>query len=63
MILANTGTNEKVLAVVNSAGAVGGVVGGLVMSAWGGPKRRVHGVLFGWFISSLLGIGADGFWA
>ncbi len=55
MILANTGTNEKVLAVVNSAGAVGGVVGGLVMSAWGGPKRRVYGVLFGWFIASLLG--------
>jgi hypothetical protein len=25
------------------------------MSAWGGPKKRVHGVLFGWFISSLLG--------
>ncbi len=56
MILANTGTNEKILAVVNSAAAVGGVVGGLVMSAWGGPKRRVNGVLFGWFISSLLGL-------
>jgi len=56
MILANTANSAKSLAVVNSAGAVGGVVGGLVMSAWGGPKRRVHGVLFGWFISSLLGI-------
>jgi MFS transporter, DHA3 family, macrolide efflux protein len=55
MILANTASNAKILAVVNSAGAIGGVVGGLVMSAWGGPKRRVHGVLFGWFISSLLG--------
>src|SRR4030043_819761 len=55
MVLANTGSNEKILAVVYSAGAVGGVVGGLVMSAWGGPKKRVHGVLFGWFIASLLG--------
>ena len=55
MILANTGSNEKALAYVNSAAAVGGVLGGLVMSAWGGPKRRVHGVLMGWFISSLLG--------
>ena len=55
MILANTASNEKALALVNSAGAVGGVVGGLVMSAWGGPKRRVHGVLGGWFIASLLG--------
>jgi hypothetical protein len=26
------------------------------MSAWGGPKRRVHGVLAGWAISSLLGV-------
>jgi MFS family permease len=55
MILANTASNEKILAVVNSAGAIGGVVGGLAMSTWGGPKKRVHGVLFGWFISSLLG--------
>jgi len=55
MILANTGSSEKALAYVNSAGAIGGVVGGLVMSAWGGPKRRVNGVLMGWFFASLLG--------
>jgi DHA3 family macrolide efflux protein-like MFS transporter len=55
MVLANTGSNEKALAYVNSAGAVGGVVGGLVMSAWGGPKRRAYGVLLGWFVASLLG--------
>ncbi len=61
MILANSGNSEKALAYVNSAGAVGGVVGGLVMSAWGGPKRRVHGVLMGWIISSLLGLVLMGF--
>ncbi len=61
MVLANTASNEKALAYVNSAGAVGGVVGGLVMSAWGGPKRRAHGVLLGWFISSLLGTVMMGF--
>ncbi len=61
MILANTASNEKALAYVNSAGAIGGVIGGLVMSAWGGPKRRVHGVLFGWFIASLLGSVMMGF--
>ncbi len=55
MVLANTNSNAKSLAFVNSAGAIGGVVGGLVMSAWGGPKKRAHGVLFGWFISSILG--------
>ncbi len=56
MILANTNNNEQSLALVNSVGAIGGVLGGLVMSAWGGPKRRVYGVLGGWFISSLLGL-------
>ena len=61
MILANTGSSEQALAVVNSAGAVGGVVGGLVMSAWGGPKRRVHGVLLGWFSSGILGLVLFGF--
>jgi MFS family permease len=56
MILASSGNNEIVYGSVSSAGAVGGVIGGLAMSAWGGPKRRVHGVLAGWAISSLLGV-------
>jgi MFS transporter, DHA3 family, macrolide efflux protein len=55
LILASTGNNEMALASVNSAGAVGGVVGGLVMSAWGGPKRLVHGVLAGWALASVFG--------
>jgi MFS family permease len=62
MLLARTGDNAQILGVVLSAGGVGGVVGGLVMSAWGGPKRRVHGVLLsiaaaGLFGPFLLGIG------
>jgi DHA3 family macrolide efflux protein-like MFS transporter len=55
MILTRTGNNELIFGSVNSAGAVGGVVGGLVMSAWGGPKRRALGVLGGWLLSGLLG--------
>jgi DHA3 family macrolide efflux protein-like MFS transporter len=55
MILARTGNNELVFGSVQSAGAVGGVIGGLAMSGWGGPKRRVHGVLVGWILASLLG--------
>jgi Major Facilitator Superfamily len=55
MVLASTSSNEKALALVNSAGAVGGVIGGLAMSAWGGPKKRVHGVLMGWVVGSLTG--------
>jgi len=55
MILASTNNDELAYASVTSAGAIGAVVGGLAMSAWGGPKRRVHGVLAGWIFSSLLG--------
>jgi MFS family permease len=56
MILASTGSNEMALATVNSAGAIGGVVGGLAMTAWGGPKKLINGVLMGWGLSSLLGV-------
>jgi DHA3 family macrolide efflux protein-like MFS transporter len=55
MILARSGNNQLVFGSVQSAGAIGGVVGGLGMSIWGGPKRRIHGVLLGWFCCGLLG--------
>ena len=35
---------------------VGGVVGGLALSAWGGPKKKVHGVLNGWILGGLFGL-------
>ncbi|NWG17168.1 MAG: MFS transporter [Chloroflexi bacterium] len=61
MILARTGSDEQILGLVQSVFGIGGVVGGLALTAWGGPKRRVHGVLLGWIITSmggmLLGIG------
>ncbi len=53
MILARSGSNELVFSSVQSAAAIGGVVGGLVIGAWGGFKRRVHGVLAGWALSGL----------
>jgi DHA3 family macrolide efflux protein-like MFS transporter len=56
MILARTSNNELVYGSVQSAGAIGGVIGALIMSAWGGPKRRVHGVLLGWALSGLFGV-------
>ena len=55
MILARTGNDELLLGAVQSIGAIGGVVGGLVLSAWGGPRRRIHGVLLGMLGASLLG--------
>lgn len=48
--------SARVLGWVQSAGAIGGVLGGVVMSAWGGFKRRVHGVLLGWIWSGVLGL-------
>ena len=53
MILARTANNAIALGTVQSAGAIAAVVGGIAMSAWGGFKRRVHGVLAGWALSSL----------
>ncbi|MFZ5826581.1 MAG: MFS transporter [Bacillota bacterium] len=55
MVLGRTGNNAAALATVFSAGAAGGVVGGLLMSAWGGPKNRPAGVVWGLFLASLLG--------
>ena len=55
MILAQTGNDEILLGSVRSVMGVGGVVGSLLLSVWGGPKRRVHGVLLGMALGSLLG--------
>ena len=63
MILSRTGNNSVILGSVQSAGALGALVGGILMSLWGGFKRHIHGVLIGWILSSLallfLGIGRD----
>jgi MFS family permease len=53
MILSRTGNDELIFGTVQSAGAIAGVIGGVIMSAWGGFKRRVHGVLIGWVISGV----------
>jgi hypothetical protein len=62
MILARTQNDTVILGSVQSAGAIGGVAGGLLLSIWGGPKRRIHGVLLGMigvsiFHTTLMGIG------
>lgn len=45
MVLLRAGNDA--LAVVNSATGVGGVLGGLLMAAWGGPKNRGRGMMLG----------------
>ena len=56
MILSRVGnyeTGQIILASVLSTGGVGGVIGSVAMSVWGGPKRKVKGVLFGMVLLSL----------
>ena len=56
LILSRTGNNESALATVQSTGAVGGIVGGVILSLWGGTKRRIHTVLLGGAGACILGI-------
>ena len=56
MILARTSDNSVLLASVMAAGGVGGLIGSILLTVWGGPKRRVHGVLLGMVFSSLFGL-------
>ena len=55
MILARSGGSEFALASVQ--GMLGGaaLVGGLIMSVWGGPRRKIHGALGFTAVSFLFG--------
>ncbi len=53
MILARTGNNAAILATAESAGGIGGVVGGIILSIWGGFRRKTDGVFLGWALPSL----------
>jgi MFS family permease len=55
MVLARTGNNEAIFGAWQSVSAIGGVAGGVLLGAWGGFKRRVHGILLGWLLGSLFG--------
>lgn len=45
MVLARSGGDELVLAGVQAALGVGGIAGGIVLAIWGGPRRKLHGIL------------------
>ncbi len=47
MVLVRTGNDTTILGIIQSTLGVGGLVGGVVLSIWGGPKRKIHGVLVG----------------
>jgi len=48
MVLSRTGNDSLLFGSILSAGAIAAVVGGLLMSAWAGFKRRIVGLLLGW---------------
>ncbi|MCB0065052.1 MAG: MFS transporter [Caldilineaceae bacterium] len=51
LILARTGGNEYALAIVQGTLGGAGILGGLAVSAWGLPRRKIHAVLAGAAIS------------
>ncbi|BAY99581.1 major facilitator superfamily MFS_1 [Tolypothrix tenuis PCC 7101] len=46
-LLARSGSNPTVFASIQSVIGLGGLVGALWLSIWGGFKRRIHGLLLG----------------
>jgi DHA3 family macrolide efflux protein-like MFS transporter len=61
LILARTGNDSLALGSVRTAGAISFAVGGLVLSLWGGVKRRLNGFLLGWLLFWLFGAVLFGF--
>ena len=45
MILTRSNNNSQALSAILSLAGIGGVTGAVVLSAWGGTKRRVNGML------------------
>ena len=55
MILARSGGDSVALGLVEGALGAAGVAGGVLMAVWGGPRRKIHGVLGVMAVSFLLG--------
>lgn len=47
MILARTHGDAQVLASTATVAGIGGVIGAVFLSVWGGPKQRIQGILLG----------------
>lgn len=63
MILARTNSDQMILAMVQSGFGIGGVIGGLVVVAWGGPRGRKVRAVLGFFLLCAVarwGLGSDG---
>jgi MFS family permease len=47
LILARTDNNTQLLGQIFSAAGIGGVLGGTIISIWGGPKKKIKALLCG----------------
>ncbi|MGD1908243.1 MAG: MFS transporter [Leptolyngbyaceae cyanobacterium] len=47
MVLSRLDNNTSILGTISAFFGIGGLLGGLMLGVWGGPKRRIHGVLIG----------------
>jgi MFS family permease len=52
-ILSRTGNNSAILGAAQSSAAVGAVIGGLLISLWGGFKRRMTSIFIGEALTGL----------
>ena len=57
MVLARTGNNEILLGGLMSVLGIGGLAGGITLAVWGGPKKRIYGLLVGGMLTVIAGIG------
>ncbi|ELR98278.1 MFS transporter [Gloeocapsa sp. PCC 73106] len=61
LILARTGGDAQILGNVTTAAGLGGVLGAVLLSFWGGFRRRIQGMLLGFigtsFFKIILGLG------
>lgn len=55
MVLARSGGNVQLLGFIESTAAVGGLIGAIFLTLWGGPKKLVAGIMIGWILNGLLG--------
>ncbi len=53
MILAKFNNNSVILGIVESAFGIGGILGGLLMTVWGGTKRKVISLILGIMLSAI----------
>lgn len=55
MVLAKTGNDAAILGIVRAVGSAGFLTGGLLMTVWPGPKRKMDGINLSFILWGLLG--------